>query len=212
MSKATVIHLEAAVERKPLLHRMNELFSVEVYTAKDGSKWLVDPRIAKAHPLTKEPVSQGNLGCTHSHIDLIYHALNKESLVLLEDDCEFRDGVDKKDIAQFVHFANTLQPWDILLLGATEYVESEPTASPDYKRIQRFWGTHALILRERGMRAVLKAFHAAQLKGEFLPADWLYSNAIREGLICLGPADPFRFCRQKEGLQSYLTGKVRTYH
>ena len=214
MSKATVIHLETAVERKSLLDRMNQLFSLEVYKAKDGSEWLANPQIAKAHPLSNEPVSTGNLGCTHSHIDLIYRALaNKEScIILLEDDCEFRDEVSKEGIAKFIHLANTLgEPWDILLLGATEYVDST-NASIEYKKVQRFWGTHALILRERGMRAALKAFHAAQMKGKFLPGDWLYSNAIRqEKLVCFGPSDPYRFCRQKEGLMSYLTGKARTY-
>ena len=214
--RSTVIHLEKATERKPLVKRIQDLFPLlEIYPAKDGSQWLADPKIQKAHPWTKMPVTQGCIGCTHSHIDIIHDALkNKEtSLVLFEDDCEFTPEVTREELIKYIHLANTLaEPWDVLLLGGTEYVESSDTASPDYKRVGRFWGAHALILRERGMRAALKAFHASQQKGDFLPGDWLYNEAIRiDSLICYGPTEPFRFCKQKEGLLSYLTGTLRKY-
>ena len=62
------------------------------------------------------------------------------------------------------------------------------------------------------MRAALKAFYTSQQKGDFLPGDWLYNEAIRlSALVCYGPTEPFRFCKQKEGLLSYLTGTVRKY-
>jgi hypothetical protein len=216
MSRAVVIHLETAVERKPLVARIQELFpSLEVYPAKDGSQWLADSKIEKAHPWTKMPVTQGCIGCTHSHIDLIYDALNKKdgALIIFEDDCEFTTEVTREELTKYIHMANTVgDKWDILLLGGTEYVESEHTSSSDYIKVGRFWGAHALILRERGMRAALKAFHASQKKGDFLPGDWLYNEAIRlDSLVCYGPTQPFRFCKQKEGLLSYLTGKVRKY-
>ena len=215
MSRAAVIHLETAVERKPLVARIKELFpSLEVYPAKDGSQWLADSKIQKAHPWTKKPVTKGCIGCTHSHIDLIHDALSKHdsALIIFEDDCEFGE-VTRQQLMAYIHAANTLgEAWDILLLGGTEYVESDSTSSPDYMKVGRFWGAHALILRERGMRAALKAFHASQQKGDFLPGDWLYNEAIRlDSLVCYGPTDPFRFCKQKEGLLSYLTGKLRKY-
>jgi GR25 family glycosyltransferase involved in LPS biosynthesis len=216
MSRAAVIHLEKAVERQPLVVRMAELFpSLEVYLAKDGSRWLADPEIKKAHPWTKEPVTKGCIGCTHSHIDLIHDALKQKdaAILIFEDDCEFKEEVTREELTKYIHTANTLgERWDILLLGGTEYVESTPTSSADYTKVGRFWGAHALILRERGMRAALKAFHASQMKGDFLPGDWLYNEAIRlDSLVCYGPTDPFRFCKQKEGLLSYLTGKLRKY-
>ena len=216
MSRAAVIHLDSAVERKPLVARIQTLFpSLETYNAKDGSQWAADSRIQKAHPWTKTPVTKGCIGCTHSHIDLIHKALNNKetSLVLFEDDCEFAAEVTRDQLGKYIHIANTLDaPWDILLLGGTEYVESSDTKSPEYKKVGRFWGAHALVLRERGMRAALKAFYASQEKGDFLPGDWLYNEAIRlDSLVCYVPTDPFRFCKQKEGLLSYLTGKVRKY-
>jgi GR25 family glycosyltransferase involved in LPS biosynthesis len=215
MNTAVVIHLAKATERLHLIDKVNTIFTqLEVYDAKDGSEWQANPQIQKGHPLTKKPVSQGNLGCTHSHIELIHRALKAgdKSLILFEDDCDFKSDVTTEIMMKYIHTANTLgEPWDILLLGATEYVETEILTS-EYTKVNRFWGTHALILRERGMRAALKAFAASQKKGDFLPGDWLYNEAIKlDGLVCFGPSDPFRFCRQKEGLLSYLTGTLRKY-
>ena len=213
---SVVIHLEKAVERQPIIDRIRTIFpAVTVYAAKDGSEWQGNPQIKKAHPWTKEPVTQGNIGCTHSHIDIIHAALKRgdKSILIFEDDCEFLLSVDTAEVVKYIHMANHLgDPWDALLLGGTEYVESLKTSSADYTRVGRFWGAHAIILRERGMRAALKAFAESQKQGDFLPGDWLYNEAIKlDGLVCYGPSDPFRFCRQKEGLLSYLTGAVRKY-
>lgn len=213
---AVVIHLKKATERLPLIENIKTIFNqLEIFDAKDGSEWQANPQIQKAHPWTKIPVTQGNIGCTHSHIELIHRALKRgeKSLILFEDDCDFKADVDTDSMTTYIHLANTLgEAWDILLLGGTEYVESTATSSPDYKKVGRFWGAHALILRERGMRAALKAFAESQKQGDFLPGDWLYNEAIKlDGLICFAPTDPFRFCRQKEGLLSYLTGTVRKY-
>ena len=210
---ATVIHLEKATERLPLIENLKALFDLEIFQAKDGSEWAVHPQIQKGHPHAKEPVSNGNIGCTHSHIEIIYRALKRreKSVIIFEDDCDLSGGATKEAVMKFIHLSNTLgEPWDILLVGASEYVESSEMDSADYKRVNRFWGTHAIILRERGMRAALKAFAEAQLRGVFLPADWLYNEAIKlDGLVCFGPSDPFHFCRQKVGLVSYVTGSVR---
>jgi len=206
--KAFVIHLAKAVERLPLIENLKTIFNnLEIYDANDGTEWQADQRIQKAHPWTKIPVTQGNIGCTRSHIDLIQAALKAgvESIMIFEDDCDFKPV----DTATMMKFIEGAPPYDILLLGATEYVESEEAGQ--YKKVGRFWGAHALILKERGMRAALKAFADSQKRGDFLPGDWLYNEAIKEGLVCYGPADPFHFCRQKEGLLSYLTGTIRKY-
>ena len=210
-----VIHLAKATERLPLIENIKKIFNqLEIFDAKDGAQWQADPQIQKAHPWTKIPVTQGNIGCTQSHIILIERALKNgdKSITLFEDDCDFKAEVDTEAMMSYIDGANILEPWDILLLGGTEYVESAATSSPDYKKVDRFWGAHALILRERGMRAALKAFAESQKEGDFLPGDWLYNEAIKlDGLVCYGPSDPFRFCRQKEGLLSYLTGTLRKY-
>ena len=213
---SVVIHLEKATERLPVIEKIREIFpSLEIYPAKDGSEWQNNPDIRKAHPWTKIPVTQGNIGCTHSHIELIKRALKQgdTTIILFEDDCQFKPEVTTTDVMKYIHLSSMLgQPWDILLLGGTEYVESTETSSPDYKKVQRFWGAHALVLRERGMRAALQAFANSQTKGDFLPGDWLYNEAIAlDSLTCFGPTDLFLFCQQKEGLLSYLTGTIRRY-
>ena len=147
-----VIHLEKATERLPLIENIKKIFNqLEIFDAKDGSQWQADPQIQKAHPWTKIPVTQGSIGCTHSHIELIHRALKKgdKTLMIFEDDCEFKE-VGTEAIMKYIHLANTLgEAWDILLFGATEYVEVAETSSPDYKKVGRFWGTLPVSPRAR---------------------------------------------------------------
>lgn len=180
---------------------------LEVFSAKDGAEWEKSSKISKQHPLEKRPVKQGEIGCAHSHIDIIYGSLkSKEKHTLLfEDDCEILGSRD--DIYGFIHQAG--KEWDILLLGANEYVESEAAQGP-YTRVKRFWGAHGLVLSEKAMRAALQVFADAQKQGVFLPADWMYNEAIKQAdLVCYGPAKLDMLCRQKTGLISAITGKKR---
>jgi len=209
MSRCVVIHLDSATERQPIIDKLREtmIHHVEVFSAKDGTDWEKSSKIVKQHPFEKRPVERGNIGCTHSHVDIIYNSLkSKEKHTLLfEDDCEMIGSRD--DIYGFIHQAG--KEWDILLLGANEYVESEAVPGP-YKRVKRFWGTHAMVLSEKAMRAALQAFADAQKRGVFLPADWMYNEAIKQAdLVCYGPAKLDMLCRQKVGLVSAITGKVR---
>ena len=211
---STVIHLERAVERLPIINDIKRIFpDLEVFPANDGSKWLADTEIKKAHPWTKIPVTQGIIGCAFTHIELIKRAIERKEkyTLIFEDDCYFKPEVTTEVIEKFIEEANTTVEWDILLLGATEYVESSEM-TPEFKRVGRFWGTHGLIINQRASHAALKGFERSQGQGIFLPADWLYNEAIKVGgLICIGPSDPFIFCKQKEGLLSYITCKIRRY-
>lgn len=119
---ATVIHLEKATERLALIENLKTLFDLEIFQAKDGSEWAVHPQIQKAHPHTKPPVSKGNIGCTHSHIEIIHRALKRgdKSVIIFEDDCDLGGEATKEAVMKFIHLSNTLgEPWDILLLGAS---------------------------------------------------------------------------------------------
>lgn len=225
VDSVAVIHLERAEERLPVIENIRALFpSLSVYNAKDGSDWKNNPTISKQHPWTGSQVSSGVIGCAHSHIDLIHAALRRgdKTIMIFEDDCEMNGGTSINTIMTHVHGANMLgdvqigtdttsvaESWDILLLGANEYVDSEATSVPEYMKVKRFWGTHALILRESAMRAALQVFADAQRGGVFLPADWMYNEAIKGGLTCLGPTNPFSLCKQKEGFVSYITGAPR---
>jgi GR25 family glycosyltransferase involved in LPS biosynthesis len=138
-------------------------------------------------------------------------------LYIFEDDCELTTAP-----AAIAHWVDQVKqsgaPWDILLLGANEYVESqagwiridETAAEFPLTRVQRFWGTHAMVIRPTAARAALKVFAEAQRAGTFLPADWMWNEAIRqEGLLAFGPLQPKSFCRQVPGLVSAITGIMR---
>jgi GR25 family glycosyltransferase involved in LPS biosynthesis len=209
MSRCVVIHLESATERQPIIDKLRStmIHNLEVFSAKDGTEWEKSSKIAKQHPWEKRPVKRGEIGCAHSHIDIIHGSLKSKEIhtLLFEDDCEMIGSRD--DIYGFIHQAG--KEWDMLLLGANEYVESE-AAPGAYKRVKRFWGTHAVILSEKAMRAALQVFADAQKRGEFLPADWMYNEAIKQAdLVCYGPAKLDMLCRQKKGLVSAITGKER---
>jgi GR25 family glycosyltransferase involved in LPS biosynthesis len=212
MSRCVVIHLDTATERLPIIENIRKkmIHTLEVFSAKDGTEWEKSEKIAKIHPFEKKPVPRGHLGCTHSHIDIIHKSLkDKEThTIIFEDDCDITGTQD--DIYGFIHRAGNLPvAWDILLLGANEYVESTQFDNT-YTRVNRFWGTHALVLTDKAMRAALKVFADAQKKGEFLPADWMYNEAIKQHeLVCYAPTRIASICRQKPGLVSAINGKVR---
>jgi GR25 family glycosyltransferase involved in LPS biosynthesis len=211
---AHVIHLPSALEREPWIQRLEtglgwRLTWVE---ASDGSAWHTDPTIGKRHPWTGEPISRGNIGCTETHLRILQRVAASGSgavAVIFEDDCELT--TTGAEVDQFIRHVSTLsgERWDILLLGATEYVDFTPIDART-ARVKRFWGTHAMILRPRAIEAALKAFQAFQAEGKFPPADWLYNRAIAEShLACYGPCIPRQLCRQVPGLVSAITGKVR---
>jgi len=212
MSRCVVIHLDTATERLPIIEKLRKtmIHNLEVFSAKDGTDWEKSSKITKMHPYEKREVSRGQLGCAHSHVDVIHGSLKakEQATLIFEDDCEMLGKQD--DIYGFIHRATHLPTtWDILLLGANEYVES--TKFDDkYTRVNRFWGTHAVILTEKAMRAALKVFADAQKNGVFLPADWMYNEAIKQhGLVCYAPTKIDMLCRQKPGLISAITGATR---
>ena len=189
-----------------------------VTPASTGEDWLHRPDIAKKHVRQGQEVTQGMLGCAHSHIDLLYRSLKggMEELYVFEDDCQLTAPPEVVQ-AWVDRMRGTGAPWDILLLGANEYVESEAGTlgwgegeSIRVQRVGRFWGTHAMIIRPRAAQAALKVFARAQREGTFLPADWMWNEAIRlETLLVFAPLQPTEFCRQAPGLVSAITGAIR---
>jgi GR25 family glycosyltransferase involved in LPS biosynthesis len=214
MNRCVVIHLDSATDRLPLIDKLRTtlIHTLDVYPAKDGTEWEKSSKIAKKHPIEKMPITRGMLGCAHSHIDILFASVKaKEQFCLIfEDDCEVLGTQD--DIYGFLHRASHLSTdWDMIILGANEYVESSIAEGGVYTRVQRFWGTHAVILKPKAMRAALKVFADAQKNGVFLPADWMYNEAIKqEGLVCYGPTKINLLCRQKSGLVSAVTGNKRS--
>ncbi len=213
MLGAKIIHLPAAKEREGHIAALRAAlpdWPIEVTAASDGAAWDENPLVEKAHPWTGERISRGNIGCTQSHILLLRDAvLQRKSVILFEDDAEI--VVPGKEVNDFVAHVQGLsgERWDIILLGATEYVTAHPIDARA-ARVRRFWGTHAMIVGVRAAEAALVAWDAYQREGKFPPADWLYNRAIADGqLMVYGPTLPKQLCRQAPGLISAITGKVR---
>lgn len=203
------IHLLRATERDAFItHFQNGLGRhIDLWPASEGSDLKGWPR---GHPHERE-TSIGALGCLDSHIRLLRK--------MLEDDCEMI-GIFEDD-AELVTSTNTLQEfyektsfldphWDLLVLGANEWVDSTKIQSGIVKP-ERYWGTHAFLIRRRAAIAVLDSFEELQRKGYSYPADWLYSFAItQKNLVAYGPEVCRSMIRQKPGLISAVNGKVRS--
>jgi GR25 family glycosyltransferase involved in LPS biosynthesis len=157
------------------------------------------------HPYEKTPTSPGNIGCTASHVEILESAIKSKHpyVCIFEDDAEVVGDVDA-----YLNDINMLPPGDIILLGTNEIVDGVSTENPSIKKVTRFWGTHAVIVNRRGVLGILTTYKRYVDMGVALPADWLYSYAIKEeGLTAYAPVKSV--IRQKPGFISFISGKVR---
>ena len=146
------------------------------------------------------------IGCAESHLGILEQGtLAFGPFFVFEDDVELLTTFN--EVRQFIDSIE--HEWDILLLGANEYVGSEQFTAT-YSKVNRFWGTHAMLIHPKCCAGIMSIFADATKDGIFLPADWMYNEAIRlSDIRVYGPTNPKRFFRQKEGLQSLITGNVR---
>ena len=202
-----VIHREQDIERAPSIFYLEQSLgrSIQRFEAISGD-YLLEQGFPSKHPREPNPTSAGNIGCTASHIEILEAALRSgyTYCCIFEDDAEVVGAV-KPYLAE----ANQLPPADLIFLGVNEIVEGEVTANPGIQLVQRFWGTHAVIVGRRAMLAIFEVYTQSLKDGYALPADWLYSFAIKEkGLIAFAPSIPT--VRQRPGLLSLTSGNVRT--
>ena len=200
------IHLARETHREAHMTILQNRMGCHITTwiASDGStmdlrKW---PR---RHPIERE-TRPGAIGCLDSHIRLLENMIAEghEMIGIFEDDAEV--VVDRKVIDEFV---NGAPEWDILILGANEWVDPQ-TVRPGLVRVTRFWGTHGFLIKHAAAKSVLAAFKHLYRMGFAYPADWLYAQSIIwSRLRAYGPADCKAFMRQVPGLPSAITGHLR---
>ena len=174
---------------------------IEIFNAVSGLLY-VDKYKDFTHVLRNEKITNGMIGCLESHIQILQEIEPDKNLLLFEDDCEF--------IEDSMTFFHDLHDFDILCLGTNENVDYEILQGKNYLRIFRFWGAHALLIRQNAVKAVLETYEKYKNVKVFLPADWLYSYAIKEhNLKAYAPINPKQFFKQKSGLVSNTNGKIR---
>jgi GR25 family glycosyltransferase involved in LPS biosynthesis len=201
-----LIHREQDTIREPCIQALETALHCKVQRFEGISgDVLIATGFPTKHPHESVPTSPGNLGCTASHVEIIDAAIkdNKEYICIFEDDAEVMGDLDT-----YLMEVNTLPTSDMILLGTNEIVEAGSTELSTIKTVRRFWGTHAVILGRKAMNAILHTYKRYVNKGFALPADWLYSYAIKEeGLLAYAPTSSI--IRQKPGLISFISGKVR---
>lgn len=187
-----VIHRQCDKEREHLVNNLQAVFNCTVFEGVDGSKL----QVGRRHPWTGQ-TTVGNLGCTASHVAIVQLALETglETVTIFEDDAVIEGDVGR------------MRPeCDIWYWGVNEVVEGEKEG--DWMRVSRVWGSHALCLNRKAMKAVVATYEQSVRDGYGLPADWMYNYAIRwYGLKAYCPS--VNVISQKKGLISLNTGNVR---
>ncbi len=197
------IHLERAKERLPLIQTLEERMKrpIIIFEASDGKDVVGLP---KRHPLSREQITNGILGCLDSHIRLLVNMIqsNYDMIGVFEDDAEML--VTDDTLTDF--HKKVSGDWDILVLGANEWVEYKKKES--YIQPFKYWGTHAFLIKKEAAKKIIETHEQVLREGVTYPADWLYAEAIkRHRLIAYGPC--CNLIQQKPGLISQINGKIR---
>jgi len=205
MTAAYIIHLECSKERLPLIEDLKKAtgLPIQIFSGSDGRATWTDRSVEKRHPWNFTALTQGMIGCVESHVAILKMAsASTDAFFLFEDDAvmtaPFQDFID-----------GAPEDWDILLLGANEYVDARPYED-GYMPINRSWGTHAMFIHPRCCPAIIDVYENSIRQGIYLPPDWLYNEAVRLKKVRIyGPTDVRGFFQQKAGFVSLLTGIVR---
>jgi len=201
-----IIHRDQDIERAPSIFYLEKSLGRDIqrFEAISGDS-LIEQGFPTKHPREPNPTTPGNIGCTASHIEILEAAIRSdyEYCCIFEDDAEVVGS-----IGPYLEDITRLPPADLIFLGVNEIVEGEPTANPGVQKVLRFWGTHAVIVGRKAMLAIFEVYTQSLKDGYALPADWLYSFAIKEkGLIAYAPLVPI--IRQRPGLVSLISGNIR---
>lgn len=198
-----VIHRQIDVEREPTIRELERKLGRELQVLEGvRGDTMIEQGFPRKHPIERKPTSAGNIGCTASHLQILQNILSGDhkAVCIFEDDAEY--------VSDFSSYVSQIpDDWDICFLGVNEIVEGEPV-SDTVVQVRRFWGTHAVILREKAMRSIQEMYFQSLKDDYALPADWLYSYAIqRFHLKAYAPKKAH--IRQKPGFVSTISGNIR---
>ena len=201
------IHLTRIREREPFIIQLQNSLKrpVQVWEASEGMD-VLHRGWPRKHPFEPQ-TSIGALGCLDSHIRLLQEMVDRQVPIIgvFEDDAEV---VTTTEV--LTDFFEKAPDWDILVLGANEWVDFT-TINNTYVKPTRYWGTHAFLINLETAKKVIQTHQELLKQGYAYPADWLYSHCISKyNLSAYGPFNCKGLIRQKPGLVSAINGKIRT--
>lgn len=200
--KAVSIHLETLTERLPLITSLSEALQIPITIQ---SAVTDDETITKymkfQHIHRGQVLKKGVISCTLTHIQALKEATS--DIIIFEDDAEL---VATK--AEFDLYINNAPQFDILCLGTSENVDFLPHQNKNIVQIVRFWGAHALLIKQRAIPLILATFQSYVNAGIFPPSDWLYSLSIlKNRLMAYAPTQ--NLVDYKRGIMSSLKNEIR---
>jgi len=159
--------------------------NVERYEAIDG-------HIAKYSSV----VSKGVLGCALSHLGIVEIAKRDglNTVLILEDDVEFEEGLNEKFVERYKEVP---KDWDMLYLGGNHNArEITNRFSPHLLKIHNTNATHAYALKSTVFDAIIERMEYINL-----PVDIIYKEIQRKvNSYCFSP----RLAWQRPGLSDVL--------
>ena len=200
------IWLSSLKDRKQIIENLETAIQKVIFRcdAVDG-QYHTNLFLNYKHIVPNETINNGMIGCLLSHIGLMEIVDDNSKYVIFEDDCECVAPIEEIN-----SFIVSVPEYDILCLSASEYVKYSSTENSNIVSVKRFHGSHALIVTNKAIKAILETYETYNKKNIFLPADWLYSVAIQEhNLKCYGPKNSKQFFKQTSGLVSSINGKIR---
>ena len=202
------IFLERLSERKILIEQLQEdlQIKIEIVLAIDGNDFEHVCANMK-HIRSCDKLTKGMIGCTLSHMKVLQES-KSEYTIIFEDDCVFNKNY--QEFEMFMKNIKDLQPFDILCLGASEIVDFFDTKYDSIKQVCRFWGTHALVVKNTVLLYMREMIYQNMKDNIFIPVDWLYSLVItKHNLIAYAPNNPKQFFNYKRGLRSSINNSIR---
>ena len=196
-----VLHRSRDTEREILMQDLSRSLRTPVNKIEpmDGET-LIQKGVSRKH-IQGGLASAATISCTSSHafLNQVLLPTNTSAVCIFEDDAVIQGDVNT--------FVKEMKDWDVLILGANEIVQGDLMDQKVYK-VTRFWGSHALVLNKKAMKAVSETYKKTLDEKVTYPADWLYNRAIKEhSLRAYAPVK--NLVVQKKGLLSTATGSIR---
>lgn len=140
-----------------------------------------------------DAVDDKETGCFQSHLRT--YMLNEEELCIFEDDCEIVDEA-------FLDLLDQRHKYDIMYFGYNSLCNFANTGKT------MSWGTHSMYVSARAKKCFID--YCSRKKIGATPIDWVWNWVEHHyNLRSYRPPEAEKYTRQKRGLVSYITNKVR---